>query len=652
MRGFLALALAAGALGLGAPPAAAVILPPTAVAPPGGGVVELGGTAMAPDGTGGVVYTKEVAGVPHVFVSRYTGSGWSAPIRVDRDRSFAAAQPRIAAGTDGRLLVVWVTPVATVGGVVRDGLFSAALGPGAEEFGPPLLIDRDVGEGAGLDPALAGTEPGRAIVVYRVVTSTFGTGGGGSGGPFVQLRPGDVIAQIRAARLVGDRWSHVGPLNHDPAASMRPLSEANAPQVGIGAGGDAVVAWQEPDQSGVARVWVRRIFGTTPGPAFEASPADIEGRPVSADAGAFSLAVTAYDGAWVATRLDGGAGLTPGGEQLFLDALPPAGHEGSRPEAPVALGGVAQAPLGAPSLAADGEGGGEGSVRLAWTGPGSVSLFGVRPGGTPTALPSPSGPAPLPGGEALAGVGGAGGGLLAWPAALAAGGQALALQEQFPSGELQSALLSGTEGGPVSGPRIGRAEDGEALLAFLQGEPGRLEILADRVTAPPAGLVVRAPRHWVGPRRARLSWQAPRSGVGAISYSVLLDGQVAASGLRRRRFTPPGALLGNGVTRVEVLASDGDGGQVLSPPVRLRVDTEAPRLRLRLHGRRAVVLLRDGESGLERRATRCRFGDGTTEHGGGRCTHVYARPGRYTISVRDRDRVGNAEARVLRVRVR
>src|SRR5262249_33196673 len=109
----------------------------------------------------GLVYTKTAGGVAHVFASRYDNGSWSAPIRVDWDRSFEASQPRIAAGRSGRLLVVWVTPVATVDGESRSGLLSAAIGPGAKSFGPSLLVDPNVGDGAGVDPSLAGSAAGK-----------------------------------------------------------------------------------------------------------------------------------------------------------------------------------------------------------------------------------------------------------------------------------------------------------------------------------------------------------------------------------------------------------------------------------------------------------------------------------------------------------
>ena len=153
--------------------------------------------------------------------------------------------------------------------------------------------------------------PGKAIVAYRAITFTFNQN---TFSTAVQLRPGDVMADIRVARLNGDRWSRLGAINRNPEASMRPPSATNGPQVGTGAEGAAVVAWQEPDQTGTARIWMRRIFGTTPGPVLQASPTSWEGKPVTADADALSLSVTPYAGARIAMR------VAPGRAPLWVAA--------------------------------------------------------------------------------------------------------------------------------------------------------------------------------------------------------------------------------------------------------------------------------------------------------------------------------------------
>lgn len=640
-------ALAVAGFGFRGEPAKAVVLPPVTVDGPSSQILDFGGVAMAADGTGGLVYTKAVDGVPHVFVSRYDGRQWGPPVRVDWDQPYDASQPRIAAGERGALMVVWVTQVATVAEKIRRGLWSASLGPGSSGFSPSLLVDPNVGEGAGVDPAVAGVSGGKAIVVYRVVTGDFSCRICREG---VQLRQGDVLADIRLARFAGDRWSRIPPINRNPAASMRPPNPANGPQVGIGASGNAVVAWQEPEQDGTARIWERRIFGTTPGPAYLASPSSWEGKPVSGDVESFALDVTPFDAARVAADVADGGGSPA---RVFLSALGRSTVEGSGKPTPPRLVGNAGGPLGSGSVAAADANGGEGLTRLAFLADGAASEFAVAEDGSLERLATAPAPTPETGAVSMVAVDPGGGGLVAYPS-VGPTGPAVAVRQQFPSGGAQAGLLSGTQAGPVTELAIGRSGVGDALIGFRQGEAGHYEIVAERVSAPPTKLQVRAPSRWIKPRRLTLRWKPPRSGVGGLTYSILLDGQVVKRGLRRLRFRPGAALLGNGVRRAQVLATDGLGGQLLSRPMRLRVDGAPPHASVHLEPRRGRVLVRlaDTGSGTRAKSTLVSFGDGTREKGGLKFDHAFSHSGRYTLTIRARDRVGNRLRAVYRVRVR
>ncbi len=634
---FAAVALAA------ATPARALITPPVTVDGPSSDILDFGGVAMAPGGSGGVAYTKAVEGVPHVFASRFVDGSWSAPLRVDLDQPYEAREPRIAAGSNGELLVVWVTQVATVHSQVQYGLYSARIGPGATGFGPSLLVDPNVGEGIGVDPSLSGTAPGQASVAYRVITFNFNQN---SFSTAVQLRPGDVMADIRVARLNGDRWSRLGAINRNPEASMRPPGEANGPEIGAGIDGGAVVAWQEPDQTGTARIWMRRIFGTTPGPVLEASPAKLEGDPVNGDADAFSLAVTPLNQARVAIRVAGSGAVPP---RLLLNTLPP---DYAVPSG--VLNGVStifkggRATLGVPGVGATEKGSGrEGGLRLVFSSGSEAHQVGVDATGAVTpAVPLP-GPDAKPGAEAVATLGFEGAGVSAYAALDAQGRPVTAVRQELVSGAAQAGLLAGAGGGPVSEFSAGPSGGGDALIGFRQGEAGRYEIVAERVSAPPASLKAKAPKGWVRPGRARLHWQAAKSAVGGIVYSVLLDGRIVKGGLHRRSFLLPRAQLGNGVRRAQAMATDRLGQQILSAAVKLRVDGRPPRVTVREKRARDLVTvqLRDPDSGLSAASTSVSFGDGTHAHKGTKFHHAYERPGRYTIAVRGLDKVGNRVAR-------
>ena len=630
-------------------PAQALITPPVTVDGPSAEILDMGGVAMAADGTGGVVYVKAVGGVPHIFACRYTDGAWSAPIRVDWDQPFGAGQPAIAAGPGGERLVVWVTEVATVHGQAQYGLFSARIGAGATSFGPSLLVDSNVGEGIGVDPSLSGTAPGQAIVAYRAITFNFDQTGFSTA---VQLRPGDVMADIRVARLNGDRWSRMGPVNRNSEASMRPPGPGNAPQVGAGINGGAVVAWQEPDQTGTARVWMRRIFGTTLGPVLEASPASWEGAPVSGDANAFSLAVTPFNQARVAMRI---AGSGSSGTRLLLNTLPPDFAVPSNALTGVSTVFKGAGPLGIPGVGATEKGGGtEGALNLVFAAGSEVHQIGVDANGGLTPLATLPGPAAKQGAESVAVVGPEGSRILAYPALDAQGRQMTAVRQELASGSAQTGLLGGVAGGPVGGLSAGPSSTGDALIGFRQGEAGHYEIVVERVSAPPASFKAKAPKGWVRPARARLRWQVAKSAVGRLSYSVLIEGRVVKAGLSRRSYLPPRALLGSGVRRAQAMATDGLGQQVVSPAVKLRVDGQAPRVELKLRRARGVatVRLRDPDSGVRAASSVVDFGDGTRDRKGSKLHHSYEHAGRYTIVVHARDRVGNRTTRRFEAVVR
>src|SRR6202023_2294822 len=131
------------------------------------------------------------------------------------------------------------------------------------------------------------------------------------------LRPGDVVEQVRVAHFNGQRWSGLGAINRNPGVSMRPPTQANAPQIAIGPGGNGVVVWQEPDIEGTARIWARRIFGSS---IDYVLPVSAPG--YSNDADAPSVAISRLGQAEVAYRQLTGPGSPLPGPRIFLNTLP------------------------------------------------------------------------------------------------------------------------------------------------------------------------------------------------------------------------------------------------------------------------------------------------------------------------------------------
>ncbi len=202
-------------------------------------------------------------------------------------------------------------------------MLGATLGPGGSSFGRAILVDPNIGDGTGTSPSLAMSSTHQAYVAYRVVESE-----AGHAARIPLLRPGDVVEQVRVARYNGARWSKLGATNRDPALSMRPPTEANAPQLAIGATGSAIVVWQEPDVNGVARIWARRLFGTSLDYVLPVSAATYQGAPLNDDSDAPAVAISRLGQAEVAYRQAAGAGSPLPGPRIFINVLPD-GESGS-----------------------------------------------------------------------------------------------------------------------------------------------------------------------------------------------------------------------------------------------------------------------------------------------------------------------------------
>lgn len=632
------------------PSADALILPPQTIDGPNSAIGEFGGAAVSADGTGGLVYTKQVDGVQHVFAAQYSGGQWHAPVRVDWQSPYGATYPRIAAANGGWLVVVWVSQIATVDGRIQRALYSSTLEPGASSFGEQFTVDPDVGEGDGVSPSLAIAASGQGLVAYRVVTDNFKP-------PLVQttipqLRPGDVLADIRIARYDGQLWASPVEVNRDPRLSMRAPTESNGPQAGIGNGDQAVVAWQEPESNGTARIWARRVFGSTLGLAMQVSPTSYEGQPVTAEANAFALGVSEFGEAKVVSLVAGSPGTPLGGPRMFSSTLPVStSPKGGQFAAPVLIGLASAPPLAAasaPSVAVDDQG----DFRIAFTAAGAVDVLS----GSETGPPSPEvalGPT-----AAEAGVGAVtalnpeGGGVTAWPASNAQGLLGVGVREDFPGGAAQSALLSGVVDGPVSQIAAGDSESGAALVGFREGPPGAYEIVGIPVSVPPPAFSLEVPTGWVTPAHAHFAWSEAEDATGGVTYSLILDGRIVQRGIRGLSVLPDRRLLGSGVRHVQILATDASGQQTLSGEGELKVDGSPPVARVRHdRGLTVTVSVKDAQSGAVASATRMAFGDGTSAKGRLVVKHTYARSGRYTIVVEMRDKVGNSGTAHLRVMV-
>lgn len=646
VRAAVALLAVALAWALWCAPARAVILAATTIDGPSEAIVGFGGVAMAEDGTGGLVYLKSEGGVAHVFVSRYVEGRWLAPIRVDVGQSFAASWPRIAAADGGELLVVWATPFASEGERPVQELLGAELAPGSQAFSSPVIVDPNVREGAGLSPDLAMSSTGFADVVYRVITQRQG-----ERTSIPLLRPGDVVEEVRVAHFDGNRWTAMGAINRNPGASMRPPTAANAPQIAVDQTGAGVVVWQEPDVEGVARIWARRLFASTVDFVLPVSATSFGPAPIGDDADAPAVSFSRLGQAQVAYRQAAGPGSPLPGPRIFLNTLPdgeakPGAEFLGAAIADGSVPGGKTAAIGRPSVDTDEKQ----DLRLLYDSNGRPRVVeGNDRGltGTVSLGPSFAGSEGAPAAEAGAAsvMNPEGGGVSAWPSADPHGAPAVAVREDFPEGAVQTALVSGGAGGPVSELAVGRSSLGDGLVAFQQGSLGDAAIVAAQVSAPPQQFVVSVPRKWVRPSQALISWEGANSADGPLSYAVILDGRrlAVAPGRRQLRIDPRG--LADGAHSIRLLAVDAFGDSTLTPPARLRVDSRPPVVKIARaagSGQTVTIRISDAGPGVAAGAVSISFGDGTRGHGRARVRHRYARPGSYRVIVRARDKLGLA----------
>jgi hypothetical protein len=238
----------------------------------------------------------------------------------------------------------------------------------------------------------------------------------------------------------------------------------------------------------------------------------------------------------------------------------------------------------------------------------------------------------------------AGGGVSAWVSSESNGTPAVAVREDFPDGAVQTALLGGGAGGLIGELAVGRSELGDGLIAFQQGALGDASIVAAEASAPPAEVVLTTPKSWIKPSQAIVSWTPASSADGPLTYQVVLDGRKLSVPAGAHQLHLPADRLSAGVHEAELLVTDADGEATLSPPATLQIDAGIPSVRVghSRGGRVVTVRVSDAYSGVDTSAVSVSFGDGHSVRGKKIYRHAYAHAGVYRLTVRVRDRLGDA----------
>ncbi len=618
---------------LAAPAAHGAISETHTIDGPSPDVLDVGGVAMAEDGSGGIVYRKRVDGRAHVFAAQFENGAWRAPQRVDVGQAFDSSWPRIGAGNRGRLVVTWVQEF----GAGSDRMFSAALDPGATRFQPPVPVDLNVGEATATFPSLAMARGGTAYLVYRVVTDT------SAANP-----PGYVGADVKVARYGGSLWSVLGSLvDRNAAIPVRAPTALNSPRVGIDIGGTSgIVAFQEPGDDFVDRIWARRLFGGTMGIPLQVSPSEWDGAPLRGPADAFSLDVAGFAQGAVAFRQQPGEGGRLGATRIMVNEIPDSFSEGAGGFAGARIAdGAARGDVGAPSVAVTPLS----PFRAVFAAGGAVLTgTGDSERVDPVERVDEGAGAST---DPLVDLAESTAAAMAWKAAGGVG-----IREMRADGVPESLVSSAPLGGPVNGLELAGSGLGDAIAGFHQGGTSFGQVAAVIVDAPPAEFFIQVPEGWIRRRSARVGWDPSPSGVSPARYTVTVDDEPVKEGLRTLRTTLGRRSLPNGRHTIQVIAIDEAGQETGSQTGEVRVDRRKPRARLSRRGRTVRVRVSDGRrrtgSGIRKGTVRVRFGDGSRPVSRAKAAHAYRAPGIYRVRITARDRAGNRLSVSRKVRVR
>ncbi|HET8977626.1 MAG TPA: hypothetical protein VFN87_05660 [Solirubrobacteraceae bacterium] len=616
----LALGTAAGARAARAP----VLAADPVIDGPDAAIVSVNGMSIARDGTGGVVYLKDVAGIPHVFVSVLSNGSFQAPVQVDPGLLAGSSQAVIAAGNGGTLLV----------GFINNGALYVAQRLNGGAFAPPAALYP-----AAANPSISMSNFGKA---YLAFTATNGAGGG----------------DVRTAYSYQGQWAlEPTPLDDNPADAAG--TGSGRPQVATAGDGTAIVAWGEN-----GHVYTRRVVKTTASvvdeqadvPSVDGWSEVSAGDPVIAAGGDSTYAAVAFQ-----------EQITNGGSQqsrVLLNRLHGSQYDG----ASEADGAVTGGPEGADQPQTSNTEYGDGWVVSEHDS--SHQLFGTVLGGNDSfrtteridSLANANPPYAVSSNAGLLST------FIAWQQDPGSAGPAEIRLRFAPNGSdlgPEQVISSPSYGAANAAAGLQAAGDvaGDAAAAWVQGSGAATRIVAAQLYQPPGGFVASNAFRYSTTATPTLAWSSANELWGSPQYSVTVNGAVVGQTGATQLTTP---VLRNGRDVYQVTAVNQGGVATASRPATVFVDTVRPRATLRITGIRAVrdrlrLIVRSSDpappgqprsqaSGVA--TVFVRWGDGSRPQRIRRtlATHIYRRRRTYTIAVTVTDRAGNRT--VVRKRIK
>lgn len=583
---------------------------------PSSDITGLSGLAAARDGTGGLVYLKNVGGAAHVFLSRLLGGRFQPPQQVDAGLSGPSSQPVIAAANPGLLLIAFINDGTLYTGQAANGL--SALDP------PSRLMS-----GAS-SPSLSLSPFGKGYLAFTAV------GNGGN--------------DIRAAYYSRGQWALAqAPLDAVPSEDAG--TGTGRPDVATAGDGVGIVVWGEN-----GHVYSRRIRGTAPSISYEqADPASVGGvgevsadQPVVATGGDSSYAAVAFRESLT------GAGSPQ--SRVLVNRL-----HGFRYDGIAAADGVA---------GPGSEGAGQPQVAVTEYGAGFVTsehdqtreLFAAPLAANESFTVSeridsqPNSFAP----DAVPAAAGVVSTLVAWQQSPGASGPADVRVRYAPNGyDLgpEQVISSPGLGAVAADQGLFAAGDiaGDAVVAWVQGSGATTQIVAGQLYQTPGGFGPASAFHYSTSANPVLAWSTASELWGPAQYTVALDGAPIATTTATSIATP--TPVSQGRHTYQVTATNLAGLKTSARSASVFVDSVAPRVSFTITGIRSVKsplhvyvtytdspppLTPEQASGIS--TVQVRWGDGAEDFVGHEKYHLYGHPGAFTVTVIVNDLAGNQTA--------
>jgi hypothetical protein len=627
-------ALVAGIAGAPSPARAARSRSPT-LAPndavidgPSADIQSLNGMSMSRDGTGALVYLKDVLGVPHVFVSRLSGGVFGPAVQADAGLVGASSQPVIASGQGGLVLVAFVN-----GGTLY---VAQAANSGAPLGAPAALIS-----GAS-NPSISISNFGKA---YLAFTDTGGAGGG----------------DIRTAYYFQGQWAlEPGPL--DATAPDQAGTGTGRPDVIAAGDGVGIVVWGE-----AGHIYSRRVTRVSPSAVVEqADPSSFAGwSEVSADRPSISAGGdSTYASVTFAEQLTNGSATQ---SRVLMNRLHGSQYDGPSAADGAVTGGVEGADQ--PQTAVTEYGSGfvtsetDQTHQLYTTTVGSNDARGQTE--RVDSLPNADPPDAVPATAGLVS------NLIAWQQTPGVAGTA-EIRVRY--------AADGADLGPeqvVSDPSLGPTNadaglvaagdvSGDAAIAWVQGSGASTRIVAVQFFQPPGGFVASNRFRYATTATPLFEWSGAAELWGSPTYVLRIDGTTAGQTTATQMVSP--VALTNGRHTYQLEALNQAGLATGATPATVFIDTMPPRANWKLTGTAIVNtreqlrvaytdpppagLPRTDASGVD--TVYVKWGDGSRQARIRRTSagHVYTRIRTYTIRITLTDHAGNTTVITHKVKIR